>query len=103
MLRTIAILVAFSGVIGSAHAAPQTTDDANRFFESRVRPVLVEQCGKCHGPDKPKGGLRLDSRQAALAGGDSGPAIVPGNREEGLLLTAISYEDEALKMPPKGK
>jgi hypothetical protein len=103
MLRTFALLVVLSGLIVSAKAASQSADDANRFFEAKVRPVIVEQCGKCHGPDKPKGGLRLDSRQAALDGGDSGPAIVPGNRDESLLLTAISYQDEALKMPPKGK
>jgi cytochrome c553 len=71
-------------------------------FEKSVRPVLSANCFTCHGPDKQKGGLRLDSRQALLTGGDSGPAIVPGHPEESLLVKAIHYADEP-RMPPKGK
>ncbi len=73
-----------------------------RFFESKVRPILVENCVKCHGPEKHKSNLRLDSRAAALAGGDQGPAVVPGKPEESLLLSAVRHEDE-LKMPPSKK
>lgn len=72
------------------------------FFESKIRPVLVESCYSCHGPDKQKNGLRLDSREAALKGGEHGPAIVAGNIESSLLLKAVAYEGE-LKMPPSGK
>ena len=72
------------------------------FFEKEVRPVLVEHCIGCHGPDKAKNDLRLDSRSAMLSGGKLGPSLVPGTPEESLLIEAISYE-EALKMPPKGK
>ena len=50
---------------------------AVEFFEARVRPILVDQCMKCHGPKKQSSGLRLDSREAVLKGGDSGPAVVP--------------------------
>src|SRR5580704_12079968 len=73
------------------------------FFESRIRPVLVEHCYKCHsvGAAKPKGGLLLDSRKTIRAGGDSGPAVVPGDPGASLLLTAISHSDPDLKMPPK--
>ena len=71
------------------------------FFESKVRPILVANCQKCHSTDKHKGGLRLDSGQAILAGGDTGPAVVPGKPEASLLVEAINYS--GLEMPPTGK
>jgi hypothetical protein len=70
------------------------------FFEKRVRPVLVEHCVRCHGPDKQKGGLRVDSRVALLNGGENGPAIQPGEPERSLLIEAIRRSGD-LKMPPK--
>jgi mono/diheme cytochrome c family protein len=72
------------------------------FFEKNVRPLLTANCFECHGPEKQEAGLRLDSRQGALDGGDSGPAVVPGHPEESVLIKAISYNAEP-KMPPKGK
>src|SRR5437868_4769259 len=72
------------------------------FFEKSVRPVLATHCLECHGSRKQKGGLRLDSRTSVLAGGDSGPAIVPGKPEKSLLITAVHYDDESPRMPPKG-
>jgi mono/diheme cytochrome c family protein len=86
-----------------AATAPAPTPEQVRFFETRVRPILVDHCFKCHGPTKTKSGLRLDTRAAVLAGGDSGPAVVPGNLDESLLVTAIRYEDDVLKMPPSKK
>src|SRR3982751_3073019 len=59
-----------------------------RFFEQRIRPLLVEKCNACHGAEKQKGSLRLDSREAMLKGGESGPAIVPGKPEDSLLVEA---------------
>ncbi len=73
------------------------------FFEKQVRPLLVERCQKCHGSDQQKGGLRLDSRDALLKGGDSGPAIQPGDVEAGLLIDAINYDPDGYQMPPTGK
>src|SRR5262249_5928209 len=72
------------------------------FFEKSVRPVLSAHCFSCHGPDKQKAGLRLDSRQALLTGGESGPVVVPGKPEPTLLMKAVHYADET-RMPPKGK
>jgi len=93
-----------AGIIAQAVAwagdAPATRDEAI-YFETHVRPLLVEHCQGCHGPEKQKGGLRLDSRAGILAGGDSGPAIVPGDLGESLLVEAIRYE--GLEMPPAGK
>src|SRR5262249_13559499 len=71
------------------------------FFEKQVRPVLAQNCLECHG-EKSKGGLRLDSREAMLSGGDSGPALAPGNPDDSLLIQAIAYHDDP-KMPPAGK
>jgi hypothetical protein len=73
------------------------------FFESKIRPVLVVHCYKCHSAEsgKSEGGLLLDSRKAIRAGGDSGPAVVPGDPEASLLWQAISHSDSALQMPPK--
>ncbi len=65
-------------------AGTASSAESVEFFETRVRPVLVERCVKCHGPQKQSGGLRLDSRDALLKGGDSGPALVPAKPEESL-------------------
>ncbi len=77
--------------------------EAVEFFEARIRPVLVEKCLGCHGPKKQSSGLRLDSREAVLKGGDSGPAVVPSRPEESLMIQAVAHRHEELKMPPKGK
>jgi hypothetical protein len=73
------------------------------FFEKKIRPVLVGSCYKCHSPQavKVRGGLLLDSREGLRKGGESGPAVVPGDPAASLLLSAIRYEDR--KMPPGGK
>ncbi|HKB36331.1 MAG TPA: c-type cytochrome domain-containing protein, partial [Gemmataceae bacterium] len=75
---------------------------AEDFFEKKVRPLLTENCLACHGPQKQRGGLRLDSRAGVMTGGDSGPAIVPGKPDESLLIKAVHYTGEP-KMPPKTK
>jgi hypothetical protein len=71
------------------------------FFESKIRPVLASECLECHGMEKQKGGLRLDYRDGWKAGGDTGPAIVPGEPAKSLLLKSIRHEDPDLLMPSK--
>lgn len=75
------------------------------FFESKVRPILVERCYSCHSSEakKSRGNLLLDSKDGWQKGGDSGPAIVLGAPDQSPLLRAIRYDDPDLKMPPKGK
>ncbi len=81
-------------------AAPEGAE-AVEFFEKRVRPVLVDNCYNCHSADtNSKGGLRVDDRGGLLQGGDSGPAVVPGDPEKSLLIKAVLQSDD-LKMPPK--
>src|SRR5262245_24960977 len=83
---------------GAWTAQSQSRDD---FFETRVRPILANECFACH-TDAQLGGLRLDSREAMLRGGKSGPAIVPGDPEKSLIITALRQTGE-LKMPKGGK
>jgi len=73
------------------------------FFESKIRPVLVKHCYECHSVEsgKSKGGLELDTRTSIRAGGETGPAIVPGDVTKSLLLAAIKHSDPDLEMPPK--
>ena len=76
--------------------------DQTEFFESRIRPVLAENCYTCHSQLQTSG-LRLDSREYLLKGGSLGPAVVPGNPDESLLIRAVRHTHERLKMPPAGK
>jgi hypothetical protein len=96
---TVWIVLAASSVRA---ADKPLTPQESQFFEAKVRPVLADNCFKCHGPAKQKNGLRLDSRAAILTGGDQGPAIVPGQPAQSLLIKAIGYTDD-LKMPPSKK
>src|SRR5205085_890400 len=87
--RFCAILVAFVSPLAAHSADPAPVE----FFEKHVRPLLVEHCHKCHGDKKPKGGLSLTSRAGLLKGGDSGPAVAPGQLDKSLLIKAVRYLD----------
>ena len=86
---------------GAAMLHAQKADPAE-FFESKVRPLLANHCYACH-TGAASGGLRLDSREALLKGGKSGPAVVPGKPEESLLIAATAYTQDRIKMPPSEK
>ena len=75
------------------------------FFEEKIRPVLIQECYKCHSDrfGKSKGGLQLDSRDALMRGGDSGPAIHPGNQADSLLIRGIRHTEDDFQMPPDEK
>mgnify|MGYP003662971935 CR=1 FL=1 len=88
----------------AGHAADAAaTRRSIELFEKHVRPTLIDACIRCHGPDKQKGGLRLDSAEWVRRGGDSGDVIDLVDPQQSLLLNAIGYDDPALEMPPKGK
>lgn len=89
-------------VPGAGWARADADAEGIVFFEKQVRPILAEKCQACHGPDKQKGELRLDSRGAVLAGGRTGPAVVPGRPDDSLLIDAVNY-GEIVQMPPKSK
>ncbi len=116
-LLTGGIGIAFSGVVALA-AAPTTKTPAApvvkpatapaldsraqmEFFEKEVRPVLAAECYTCHGEKVKQGGLRLNTRDFALKGGDKGPSVVPGDPGKSLLIKAINHE--GMKMPPGRK
>ena len=75
-------------------------DDHEDHFEAKIRPLLIGSCFRCHGNTKTSGALRVDSRDALLTGGESGPAIVPGKPEESLLIQAIQRQADVSAMPP---
>lgn len=83
-------------------AAAAAAEDGSAFFEAKVRPVLIKHCYECHSAEsgKSKGGLLLDSREGLRKGGDTGPAVVPGDPGGSLLLAAVRHEQD-LEMPPK--
>jgi hypothetical protein len=97
-LRILIFLVISAGFLCAR--ADQTADT---HFLTKVKPLLESRCIGCHGPDKTKGGLRLDSLSATLKGGDTGPAVIPGKPKESLLLQAVTHAKADLEMPPKEK
>ncbi len=107
MLALVGAAVGAAWPAGAAAKSETPAADAAgvEFFEQHVRPVLVEHCYGCHSAkaEKVKGGLMLDTRAGLLKGGDSGPAIVPGDPDKSLLIKAVRYTDKDLKMPPKDK
>ncbi len=86
---------------GATAAGPEGVE----FFENHIRPLLAQNCYKCHSAEagKAKGELLLDTRDGLHRGGDSGPAIVPGDPKASLIIQAVSYENGDLQMPPKNK
>ena len=104
--RTIlaGLLTAFGISAPAASAAAVPTAAQVEFFESKIRPVLVAECYDCHGAKKAKGGLRLDSREGMLAGGDSGTLFVPGDPDKSLLIQSLAHatKEAELHMPKDG-
>jgi hypothetical protein len=100
------LAVSLTLLAGVADRAGAEISDAERdFFETRIRPVLAEQCYRCHSHEakKLKAGLYLDSLAGTLAGGESGPALVPGDTGASLIVEALGYANPDLQMPPKSK
>jgi len=108
--------ICFAGICIAAtslDAVAQSPDDADavktpaasevEFFEKRIRPLLIERCYECHAGQERSGGLVLDHRAGWVSGGDSGPAIVPGEPETSRLVEAVRYNNLNLQMPPDGR
>jgi hypothetical protein len=89
----------------AAKSATEASPEGIAFFEKKIRPILIEHCYACHSGEskKSEGGLLVDSREALLKGGDSGPAITPRDPDQSLLMVAVRHADKDLKMPPDGK
>lgn len=86
----------------SADDSQSGQPDAIEHFEKHIRPLFIRECQRCHGAEKQQGNLRLDTANGWRVGGDSGPAIEPGDPEASLLFEALLYDD-GFEMPPRGK
>jgi len=99
--------VSLLGLFVAPHAAGAAEGEPTReqldFFERKIRPVLVERCYECHSAKAKElqGKLLLDTREGVQKGGTIGPAVVPGQPDKSLLIEAIGYKNEDLKMPPE--
>ncbi len=105
MYRTCLTLIIAGWVVCAGATVPagqplesRSERDEAEFFEEYIRPLLSERCYKCHGARQQENGLRLDSREAMLTGGDSGPGLVPGDPDDSLLMSAVRHE--SFEMPP---
>ncbi|MFO0806095.1 MAG: PSD1 and planctomycete cytochrome C domain-containing protein [Gemmataceae bacterium] len=99
--RLLPLIVAFAAPSSESRAA-NSSPEALAQFEKDVRPLFIEKCQRCHGAKKAEAGLRVDSREALLKGGDHGPAVVPGRADKGTLLAALNHTGD-VKMPESGK
>jgi hypothetical protein len=90
-----------TGLLIVAATTVCAADDAE-FFEAKIRPLFIQRCQECHSAQtKRQGGLVLDAKTGWEAGGDSGPAVVPGDPERSLLIKAVRWRSDDLQMPPK--
>jgi hypothetical protein len=101
LVALVVLLVCGDGArVRAAGPSPEGVE----FFEKKVRPLLAEHCFRCHSAQtKAKGGLRLDTRDSLLKGGDNGAVLVPGKPDKSRLIDAVGYKNTDLQMPPKGK
>jgi mono/diheme cytochrome c family protein len=98
-------ILAFAAIPAFAAVEAQLTKEQTEFFETKVRPILAENCYKCHSVEqgKAKGGLTLDTRPGWQKGGENGQVIQPGHVDASPLIQAVRYKDPDLQMPPKGE
>lgn len=101
MVGTLVTALALVVPLAGGTAGAETDPNSPKWFEEQIRPILASHCLSCHGPSKQESNLRLDTRSAILAGGDSGPAVVPHKPDESSLIEALKYE--SFEMPPEGQ
>lgn len=103
--RTVTTLFVLLALLPHSFVSPLIADDVDQtkieFFEKEIRPLLVTKCYECHSGAEANGGLRLDAKDFVIKGGDSGPALAPGEPDKSLLIEAVRYKNTDLQMPPK--
>ena len=98
--------ISASSPVSTTMVSFEETDEKEgaKFFTENILPVLKDSCISCHGEDEQESGLRLDSRDAVLKGGDRGEIIDKEDPDSSLLLSALKFREECeLQMPPDGK
>lgn len=105
LLASLCTLIGISWQTTTLQAAEpaKPTPEGIRFFENKIRPLLINKCNDCHGADEQESDLRMDNWAGMLKGGKAGPVVVPGKPKSSLLITAVSYRDNDLQMPPDEK
>jgi hypothetical protein len=105
---SVVLTLGLVSAVGALQAAqidlsklPPASSQPGVTFEKDIRPLFEASCVRCHGAEKPKGGLRLDSREAVLKGGKEGKVVVPGNSEKSQLVISVARIDPESAMPPK--
>ena len=103
--RTFLFAFASLGSVALAAVQAEPTKEQAEFFEGKIRPILAENCYKCHSVEKgkAKGELTLDTREGLSKGGENGKVVEPGEPEKSPLIKAVTYLDKDLQMPPKGE
>src|SRR5688572_18104158 len=104
-MRKLAFIIVLFALATPSRAADALDPAGVEFFESKIRPLLVERCFECHSAksDEVQGGLLLDTRDDVLKGGTTGPALVAGDIEKSLIIQAVRYTNEKIQMPPDEK
>jgi mono/diheme cytochrome c family protein len=110
MLATAAAAAFTMTALVTRPAPARAADDAQgkAFFEAKIRPILAQNCVGCHGEEKHKGDLRLDTRENMLKGGKDDndkpmKVVEPGNPDKSPLIEAVEYKNEDIQMPPPKK
>ena len=100
LIHPISLMLLGIAAVWPGYVAAESDDE---FFETKIRPLLIERCCGCHSEEKGKthGGLALDTKQGWEKGGESGPPIVPGHPGNSLLIRAVQYGDDGPQMPPE--
>jgi len=103
MYKTKMVVGFVVAMMNAFAAANQQDAEKLEYFEKQIRPILVDHCNHCHSAEtKPAGGLRVDDHNGLLTGGNSGPAIVPGDSEKSVLIARVRGEAKK-RMPPEGE
>jgi mono/diheme cytochrome c family protein len=109
LVASAAAIAAGAAFLALPQRTAQAADDAAgvKFFEEKVRPILAQNCVGCHGAEKQKGGLRMDTRAALIAGGKEEDKVIkvvePGDPSKSMIIEAVEYKNEDIQMPPPKK
>jgi len=108
MIKPISVWLGMATLTGSVTAAnvdlsklPPPSKQAGVSYAQEIRPIFEASCFRCHGADRPKAGLRLDSLEVVLQGSKEGKVVIPGQSEKSKLVIAVSRLNREIAMPPE--